>query len=190
MISEDGNVWYPTNDKMLWSELPQPTSKMTQSRHNYNGDPKIIKQLEKIALEELRINTLKTQYSDSLDFHDVGVTSLLAALYRAYNAGFNAGTTIYNSMKYNFAKQYDASKFSWKGSEGVACASDLGIKAGQVPYDQLYDDAIDTGLTLKSPKTGVEKVFVLVGVTDFNGDLIKWSFTSVDGKLIVTIYND
>ena len=95
-----------------------------------------------------------------------------------------------NSMKYNFAKQFDASKFSWKGSEGVACASDLGLKAGQVPYDQLYDDAIDTGLILKSPKTGVEKVFVLVDVTDFNGDTIKWSFMSVDGKLIATIYND
>lgn len=126
LISEDGNVWYPTSDKMLWSEMP------TLQEHSYN-----------------------------------------------------------NSMKrYNFTKQFDASKFSWKGSEGVACASDLGLLAGQVPYDQLYDDSIDTGLILKSPRTGVEKVFVLVGVTDFDGDTIKWSFTSVDGKLIVTIYND
>ena len=92
LISEDGDVWYPTNDKMLWSELPD-TNTMTP-RYNYSGDPKIIKQLEKIASEELRVETLKTRYSDSLDFHDIGVTSLLAALYRAYNAGFNAGTTI------------------------------------------------------------------------------------------------
>lgn len=43
--------------------------------------------LERIAQEYLHINTLKTQKSDSLDFHDCAVWSLKAALEAAYNAG-------------------------------------------------------------------------------------------------------
>jgi len=71
-------------------------------------------------------------------------------------------------MKETFAKQYDGAKFSWKGGEGIAIASELGIEAGDVPYDQLYDQSVSgmiTGLDIKSPKTGVVKRFALVDVT-------------------------
>jgi hypothetical protein len=94
-------------------------------------------------------------------------------------------------MKETFAKQYDAAKFTWKNSEGIAVASELGLKAGVIPYDYLYDDSVDVGLTLKSLKTGVVKPFVLVEVTKHNGETVKWIFESLDTpKLIVTIYND
>lgn len=97
-------------------------------------------------------------------------------------------------MKYTFAKQYDGSKFSWKGGEGVAVASELGLKAGAVPYDQLYDQSVSgmiTGLDIKSPRTGVVKRFALVDLTGYNGSVVKWIFESLDSpELIVTIYND
>lgn len=94
-------------------------------------------------------------------------------------------------MNNNFAKQYDAAKFTWKNGEGVAVASELGISRGVIPYDYLYDDSVDVGLTLKSPKTNVVKPFVLVEVTKHYGETVKWIFKSIDTpKLIVTIYND
>lgn len=46
--------------------------------------------LEAIAKRELRIETLKTRKSDSLDFHEVAVWSLKAALEAAFQAGIDA----------------------------------------------------------------------------------------------------
>jgi len=45
------------------------------------------KALEEIAKDFLSIDTLRTQNSDSLDFHEVSVWSLKAALEAAYNLG-------------------------------------------------------------------------------------------------------
>ena len=45
------------------------------------------KKLEKIAAEELGIETLETRMSDSLDFHEVAVWSLEEALKAAYELG-------------------------------------------------------------------------------------------------------
>lgn len=47
--------------------------------------------LEKIANDELNIETLETQMSDRLDFHEVSVWSLKAAMLQAYGAGMAAG---------------------------------------------------------------------------------------------------
>lgn len=49
---------------------------------------------EKIALDHLFVNTLKTQSMDSLDFHDCAVWSILRALNDAYKAGFKAASKI------------------------------------------------------------------------------------------------
>lgn len=43
--------------------------------------------LEQIARETTRVETLETRQSDSLDFHDIAVWSLKAALEKAYKAG-------------------------------------------------------------------------------------------------------
>lgn len=44
-------------------------------------------QLEAIAAKHLRIDTLQTRMMDSLDFHEVSVWSLEAALKAAFEAG-------------------------------------------------------------------------------------------------------
>ena len=49
------------------------------------------KKLMAIALEQMGIETLETQNSDSADFHEVSVWSLKAALEAAYKAGQQAG---------------------------------------------------------------------------------------------------
>lgn len=50
-------------------------------------------QLQQIALDHLFIATLETRSSDSLDFHDVSVWAIKAALQAAFEAGRNAATT-------------------------------------------------------------------------------------------------
>ena len=51
------------------------------------------KLLTDIARQHLKIETLETRKSDSLDFHDISVWSLRAALQAAYEAGLKAGKT-------------------------------------------------------------------------------------------------
>jgi hypothetical protein len=51
----------------------------------------ILQKLEKIAWLKLGIATLETRTIDSLDFHEVSVTAVRAALAAAYKAGFDAG---------------------------------------------------------------------------------------------------
>jgi hypothetical protein len=46
--------------------------------------------LDRIAQQHLSIETLATRNRDALDFHDVGVASLKAALKAAYQAGVAA----------------------------------------------------------------------------------------------------
>ena len=50
----------------------------------------IDKVLEDIAKEHLRVPTLETRKSDSLDFHDLAVWQMRAALEAAYQAGLAA----------------------------------------------------------------------------------------------------
>lgn len=49
------------------------------------------KELEKIALDCLNIETLEQRYSDELDFHDVSVWGIKEALKRAYELGEKRG---------------------------------------------------------------------------------------------------
>jgi hypothetical protein len=49
--------------------------------------------LEQIAKQHLFIDTLETQSSDRLDFHDVSVWGVKAALEAAYEAGLKAAQT-------------------------------------------------------------------------------------------------
>lgn len=52
--------------------------------------PTVDELLAAIAKETLHIETLETRKSDSLDFHDVAVWSVKAALEAAYRAGLAA----------------------------------------------------------------------------------------------------
>ena len=47
--------------------------------------------LEEIALKHFFLQTLKTQNSDRLDFHDVSVWAIESALKAAFEAGVQAG---------------------------------------------------------------------------------------------------
>jgi hypothetical protein len=46
--------------------------------------------LEQIARQHLQMDTLETRKSDSMDFHDLAVWSIEAALQAAYDAGLAA----------------------------------------------------------------------------------------------------
>jgi len=48
------------------------------------------KKIERIAKRILHIDTLETRNSDSLDFHECGVSEIKEALALAYQAGLNA----------------------------------------------------------------------------------------------------
>ncbi|MEI2637426.1 MAG: hypothetical protein V9F03_00245 [Microthrixaceae bacterium] len=56
-------------------------------RERAASDSKVI---EDIAKQHLGLPTLETRRSDSLDFHDLAVWQLRAALEAAYRAGFAA----------------------------------------------------------------------------------------------------
>lgn len=57
-------------------------------------EPTMDQTLQQIARNALDIDTLETQRSDRLDFHDVAVWSLKAALEAAYQAGQQAAAGI------------------------------------------------------------------------------------------------
>jgi len=52
--------------------------------------PLLVKTLEKIAIRNVStINTLKPQHSDSLDFHEVHITTIHKMLQEAFELGLN-----------------------------------------------------------------------------------------------------
>jgi hypothetical protein len=87
-------------------------------------------------------------------------------------------------------KTFDASKINWINNNGRVDASDLGLKADEVPYTQ-FDSSNGVGpnsvmvLKLVNKKKGTECIFQL---RDSNS--CGWGFVSVDGKIGLTIFND
>jgi len=57
------------------------------------------KLLEQIALKHFFIETLETQHSDRLDFHDVSIWAVKSALEAAYAAGIEAGKNTSTTSK-------------------------------------------------------------------------------------------
>jgi hypothetical protein len=57
------------------------------------------KLLEQIAKEHLFIETLETQHSDRLDFHDVAVWCIKSGMEAAYAAGIEAGKNTSTTSK-------------------------------------------------------------------------------------------
>lgn len=62
----------------------------TNRKRPSKKEPTVDELLSAIAKETLHIETLETRKSDSLDFHDVAVWSVKAALEAAYRAGLAA----------------------------------------------------------------------------------------------------
>lgn len=67
----------------------KPNNMLKSPEYYIKGNPQVIEKLEEIANDECGVETLKTRFSDSLDFHDIGVANLLCALHAAYYAGYN-----------------------------------------------------------------------------------------------------
>ena len=65
------------------------TRNTTTAPANLSAD-EIVLLLESIALDHLFIETLVTQHSDRLDFHDVSVWGVKSALQAAFDAGLRA----------------------------------------------------------------------------------------------------
>ena len=63
---------------------------ITNKKRPSKKEPTLDELLAAIAKETLHIDTLETRKSDSLDFHDVAVWSVKAALEAAYRAGLAA----------------------------------------------------------------------------------------------------
>ena len=89
------------------------------------------------------------------------------------------------SKPFDTGKMFDASKFYWNRNRGIADASELGLKAGDVPYSYVYYYECGTGMILHNPKKGTRMDFILD-----SSDETGWHFKSVDGKVFATIYND
>jgi hypothetical protein len=66
------------------------TRQTTNKKRPSKKEPTVNELLAAIAKEQLHIDTLETRNSDSLDFHDVAVWSVKAALEAAYRAGLAA----------------------------------------------------------------------------------------------------
>ena len=62
----------------------------TNNKRGGRKGPTVDELLASIAKTMLHIDTLETRKSDSLDFHDVAVWSVKAALEAAYRAGLAA----------------------------------------------------------------------------------------------------
>lgn len=83
--------------------------------------------------------------------------------------------------------EYDASKFSWTGTKGTTCASDLGLRAGKLPHSQCYNDACDEGLRLINHQRGTSKEYYFVKYDDQC-----WQYKSLAGTAegSLNIFND
>lgn len=68
-------------------------TKTTPHKTRRNSTQPLDALLIRIAQEHLFIDTLETQNSDSLDFHDVSVWGVKEALIAAYQAGLAAAQT-------------------------------------------------------------------------------------------------
>lgn len=76
-------------------------------------------------------------------------------------------------------------QFMWKGSHGVAEASELN------GFGRVWSDSCDEGLTVVSARTGDIRVFVVDHVEyDPEGDTRWWDLKSLDERLTLTVFND
>lgn len=80
----------------------------------------------------------------------------------------------------NNLKTYDARQFDWKSDTPSAEASDLGLRAVDMPFafGPVYNDAADIGMALHSPATGKTSVWVMSRkiLDDSGEDVGGWEF--------------
>ena len=56
----------------------------------------------------------------------------------------------------------------------LADMSDLGVRAGDTPFEQLYDDACDIGIALLNPRTGSTTYWYYVAEVKERDEITMW----------------
>jgi hypothetical protein len=88
---------------------------------------------------------------------------------------------------------FDATIFSWDDRRGTCEASDLGLKAGALPFTQCYNDACDAGMKLFNPNRGTTEEMILSQTLrqPNEGEVYGWEFYSLrDPSITAFIFND
>ena len=87
--------------------------------------------------------------------------------------------------------QFTWRKVSTSRTDGSAEASDLGIRPGELPGKRVWNDAVDVGFYVVSPRTGRKVLFTLQkeDIGDA-GEVIAWAFVSEDNSVTIKIFND
>ena len=108
--------------------------------------------LARIALDHLFIETLETQHSDRLDFHDVSVWGIKAALEAAYEAGRKYGVRV-NTISAGPLKSRAASAIGKEPGQKtfIEYAIDYSKANSPLPQDLYSDDVGNSALFLCSP---------------------------------------
>jgi hypothetical protein len=84
---------------------------------------------------------------------------------------------------------YDGKLFSWSKSTGTTEASTL--SPNLYPWGRLERDALDVGFYVRSHKTGVTKLFVLVDCEVEGTEVTSWTLTPADSSDVkITVLND
>lgn len=117
---------------------------------------------------------------------------------RAHNIGFDVLTEAYyknRNVITNPTLAHDGSPISWEGNKGVVERSDFGSRP---TFRQVFYDALDLGLSIRSPRTGQEIVFVVTGEDKDHreNEITGWRLESLgpngrpDGKYKLLVIND
>jgi hypothetical protein len=86
-----GDVLQTSHTRPAGPDVDAPPASDPMSRSISSDDPDLTEMFAQIARQHLGIATLEERKRDSLDFHDMSVRSVTAALHAAYDAGFAAG---------------------------------------------------------------------------------------------------
>ena len=102
-----------------------------------------------------------------------------------------SGWLVSKEPQYNLdmIKTFDASKIFWINNNGRVDASELGLKAGEVPYTAWtcpVGARVEEGLLkLVNKEKGTECVFQLRDSNNYG-----WRFESLDRKILLDVFND
>jgi hypothetical protein len=88
---------------------------------------------------------------------------------------------------------HNGSLFTWHGKVGVCDLSDLNILNNDCLFRKISRDPSDYGFYVRSPRTGVMKLFVLKTYRTFESsdwDDAMYDFVCDEGGFMIKIFND
>lgn len=85
---------------------------------------------------------------------------------------------------------FKGSQFIWDKNIGIAEASALGCRPGQIPGSKIYDDACDHGFTVIGNSRNILFLFSGYHQTPGDTDIAGFTYVSECGKFFIKIIND